>query len=287
MDHWDDLRLFLAVARAGTLTAAGAEVGLNASTVQRRLRAFEAGLDTLLFEKGPRGYRLTPAGESLLPRAEEAEEAVFAAARAVVGHDQQASGEVRLTLPLALMPLVAPHLVAFARACPQVRPVLLADDDRLDLGRDTDVALRATAAPVATAVGRSLCGVAWCRYAGVDTEGEALPWVHYVGMDLSPAVQWRRSVHGGSTARLSVQGVLGMHAVLAGSGAQGLLPCVLGDGDPALRRVGAPLPLTIRLWLLIHADLRRSARVRRLVDFLVPRLLAQRAQLEGTGPLGP
>ncbi|MEZ4299678.1 MAG: LysR family transcriptional regulator [Polyangiaceae bacterium] len=282
MSRWDDLRLFLVVARSGTLSAAADELGLNASTLHRRLGAFEAEMGSTLFEKGPRGYRLTNAGEALLPQAEEVEEAVFAATRSVVGHDQQASGEVRITLPLAMVAVLAPHLVAFCRAYDRIRPVLQADDVLLDLDRSTDVALRATPQPPETATGRDLCGLAWCRYASVATRGEELPWIHYVGIDRSPAVQWRKRHFGSSKPVMLVQGVMGMHAVLAGSGAQGLLPCFLGDRDRELRRLGEPIAATEnRLWLLIHADLRRSARVRTLVDFLVPRLLAEKRRFEG------
>lgn len=281
MDRWDDFRLFLAVARSGTLTAAAGEQGLNASTVHRRLGGFEAELGTKLFDKGPRGYRLTNAGEALLPHAVEVEEVVLAAGRSVIGHDQQASGEVRITMPLVMVSTITPHLVAFCHACPRIRPVILADDVLRDLGRGTDVALRATVQPPQSAVGRDLCGLAWCRYASVGTEGEELPWVHYIGMDQSPAVQWRKRMFSSSEATMIVQGVVGMHALLVNSGAQGLLPCFVGDADPGLRRLGEPVAKENRLWLLIHADLRRSARVRALVDSLVPRLVAERARFEG------
>ena len=69
--------------------------------------------------------------------------------------------------------------------------------------------------------------------------------------------------------------------MLGSSGAQGLLPCFVGDPDPGLRRLGGPVARENRLWLLIHADLRRSARVRSLVDFIVPRILAESALYEG------
>ncbi len=281
MKSWDDLKMFLTVAREGTLTAAAAELEVSVSTLHRHLGAFEAEVGATLFHKGPRGYALAAAGEALWPRAQEVEEAVLAATRSVVGHDQQASGEVRITLPLMLLSKVAPHLAAFTRTCSKIRPILLADDGELDLQRETDLALRATTLPPNTVVGRNLCGLAWAPYACVDTEGEELAWVHYVGMDASPAVRWRRSAFPDATPVMSVHGVVGMHAVLAASGAQGLLPCFVGDADPALRRVMGPVASN-RLWLLIHADLRRSARVRALVDFIVPRLLAERASFEAT-----
>jgi DNA-binding transcriptional LysR family regulator len=82
---------------------------------------------------------------------------------------------------------------------------------------------------------------------------------------------------------LIVDSVPAMHAVLRTSGAQGVLPCVIGDADPALRRIGEPVAMN-ELWLLIHAELRRSARVRALIDFLVPRLVAERNRFEGRLP---
>ena len=283
MERWDDLRLFLAVARSGTLSSAANDLDLSVSTVQRRVAALEAEIDTLLFQKGPRGYQLTNAGEALLPRAEEIEESVFAASRAIVGHDQRATGDVRITAPLPMLPLLARYLIDFSRVYQQVRPILLPDDGILDLGRSTDIALRATTDPSESAVGRNLCGIAWGRYRSIHAKAntEALPWIQYVGMDAHPAERWRRKTFPSAQDVMLVSGVETMHAVLAASGAQGLLPCFIGDADPELQRVGEPIAEN-RLWLLIHADLRRSARVRTLVDFLVPRLLANRAAFEGS-----
>ena len=281
MNGWDDLRLFLAVARAGTLTSAASKLGVSVSTLHRRLGSYEAKISSKLFEKGPRGYQLTHAGEALLPRAEEVEEAVFAATRAVVGHDQEASGEVRITVPLLLLPAIAPHLAAFSRACSGIRTVVQASDTPLSLERETDVAFRATLQPADTAVGRNLCGLAWGHYASRDSTAPTMPWIHYVGMDASPAVQWRRKAYPSAQAVMQVHGVMAMCAILAASGAQGVLPCFVGDEDPNLKRIGEPVAMN-RLWLLVHAELRRSARVRALIDFLVPRLLADRSRFEAT-----
>lgn len=283
--RWDDLRVFLAVSRLGTLTAAAAELGMNASTVHRRLAALERSLEAQLFEKGPRGYLLTSAGEALLPRAEGVEEAAFAAVRAVQGHDRDASGEVRLTLTQDLIPLLAPHLVVFRERCPRIRIVLAADDRPLDLGRAADVALRPSTSPPEHAVGRRISALAWCRYAPVDVATDELPWMIYAGLGHVRAVRWRRRIHPNVDVAMQVDRVSAMCGLLRCTRGQGLLPCYVGDLDPLLRRVGAPIPdAASELWLLIHADLRRAARVRALVDFLVPRLVAQRALLEGTVP---
>ena len=87
MKQWDDLRLFLAVAKNGTLTGAADKLELNVATLHRRLKSFEEGFGVYMFEKGPRGYRLTNAVEALLSHTKDVEESIFAAFRAVMGHD--------------------------------------------------------------------------------------------------------------------------------------------------------------------------------------------------------
>ena len=280
MNRWDDLKLFLAVARAGTLSAAARQLGGSVSTMQRRVRALEVDVGAVLFQKGPRGYLLTAAGEALLPQAAEVEEAVLAASRAVVGHDQQASGEVRITAPPVFLPSIAESLAEFCRTYDRVLPVLLADDGILDLGRATDIAIRATWHPDESAVGHDICGLAWCRYASVHTTGEALPWIRYLGLASHPAILWAKLAFPARQTRMVVSGVAGMQSVLASSGAQSLLPCFLGDAHPDLRRIGDPVAQN-RLWLLMHADLRRSARIRAVIDFMLPRIRAARARYEG------
>jgi len=282
MGRWDELKIFLAVARSGTLTMAAEELGASSSTLHRRLAALEESVGAELFEKGPRGYRLTLVGEALLPHAEEVEEAVFAARRAVIGHDRQASGEVRITLPLAMLPLVSSLLADFSRAGSRVQPVLQANDVLLDLERETDIALRATTRPDEAAVGRRLFGIAWGLYAPARADEGACPWVHYFGMDASPAVRWRKSHYPDAEPMMFVQGVAGMHAVLSASAGKGLLPCFVGDADPGLRRIGEPVSMS-ELWVLVHADSRRSARVRAVLDFLIPALLERRASFEALG----
>ncbi len=280
MKQWDDLRLFLAVAKSGTLTAAADELNLNVATLHRRLKSFEGGFELSLFEKGPRGYRLTSAGEQLLSHAEEVEESIFAAFRAVVGHDQHPTGEVRITLPQAMVSLMTPHLVAFSEEFENIRVVLLPDDGLLDLERSTDVAFRFTSQPVETAVGRNLADIAWCRYASKNTKGTDLPWLHHIGLERNHVILKQQKAISEKEI-MQVQGVAGMLTALKNSAAQGLLPCFVGDLDPELRRIGEPFDAKHQLWLLIHADLKRSARVRALLDFVVPRLLAQRNLFEG------
>ncbi len=280
MQGWDDLEVFVGLARAGTMAGAATAMGINPSTVLRRLRTLEAGLGVALFERSSRGTRLTAAGEALLPRAEEAEEAWYAARRAVLGHDQTVAGTVRLTLVDDLLPTVAPMLADFLAHCPAVKVVVVAAPEQLQLGRTVDVALRLGVAPPSSAVGRKLCAVSWARYrAAAKTDDNDVPWAIYSGLDQVPAVRWRRRIFEGVRAAVATDTVSAMQGLLRALPVQGLLPCHVGDADPQLMRIGEPIDeAQTTLWMLIHADLRRSARVRALVDFLTPRLVAERTR---------
>ncbi len=282
--RWDDLRAFLAVARSGTLSRASRDLGVNASTLHRRIAALEPALGAELFEKQQRGYRLTAVGEALLPHALEVEEAVQALRRQASGHDRTASGPVTLTLPETLVEIVVPCLARVRAQCPGLRPVLKVDDRLLDLGRDADVALRPSSTPPGDVVGRKVGVVAWAVYARSDASVDAR-WVVYArGDGPRRATQWRRSEHSDAAALMEVSSVGAMHRALQATAACGLLPAYLGDVDPRLERRSALIEQAeTELWLLIHADLRRSARVRALVDLITPGLIEAAPLLAGAG----
>lgn len=280
---WDDLRAFLAVARGGTLAAAAESLGVNASTVHRRMTTLEESLDAVLFDRTSRGYVLTSVGEALVTEAEEVEEAVARVRRTATGHDHTAQGPVTLTLPETLLEVIAPRLAAVQRRCPGLRPVLRADDRVLDLGTDADVALRPSNHPPESAVGRKVGVVAWAVY-GTAGGDRGQHWVTYApGSGPRAATAWRRRVHPDVPVLFEVTSVGAMHRVLGCTGAQGLLPCYLGDPDPRLeRRTSVIEEANTDLWFLIHADLRRSARVRALVELLLPELESARGLLDGS-----
>ena len=119
IDNWDDLRLFLAVARAGTLSGAAREIGVNHSTVFRRIGAFEDTLGVRLFDRLPNGYALTAAGEEMHESALRVEEEIAALDRRVTGQDLRLSGMVRITtVDMLAQGLLPRHLLAFRRAYP-------------------------------------------------------------------------------------------------------------------------------------------------------------------------
>lgn len=278
--RWDDVGVLLAVARAGTLTGAASALGVDTSTALRRLDALEAALGQSLVERSPRGARLTEAGEALIPFAERMEEDALALLRTALGHDRRAEGPVRITLPTDLLALVAPLLSDFRAEHPGVVPELWADGRAYDLGREADVALRASRQLPEGAVGRKVAELSWAVYRSVDARDDAA-WVAYGGpLAGLGAEAWRASQAGPVAMRASSVGAV--HAILGCVGLRGLLPCYLGEPDRRLVRQSAPVEAASgALWLLVHADLRRSARVRAVVDFLAPRLGAAVAAAEG------
>jgi len=286
--RWDDLRVFLAVTRRGTLTAAAADLDINASTVHRRLAHLEEVLGTRLFDRSASGVASTAAGEAMLPLAERVEEAVTELWREVAGRDARPRGTVRLTAPESMLPLLVESLAAFRADYPEIDLLVEFSDRFVDLARrEADVAVRTVASPPDEAVGRRVAAVAWTVYVARRWRTGSLPWVRYA-LDLTrlSAARWQAREADGEPS-VAVNSVPAMHRMIACSPCRGLLPCFVGDADPELVRLADPIPEAgSQLWLLVHPDLRRTTRVRALIDALWDALVAQRPLLGGARPLG-
>ena len=166
--NWDDLRVFLAVARAGSLSGAARSLGVNHSTVFRRIAGLEETLGVRLFERMPNGYALTPAGSETLGIVERIEDKVATIDRTVTGQDLRLSGSVHITATdmLALW-LLPDHLAQFRVIYPRIEIGVAVGNQSLDLSRrEADIALRIGNTPPETLVGRRVghlkvpeCGV--------------------------------------------------------------------------------------------------------------------------------
>ncbi len=281
--RWDDLKVALAVAREGAVGPAALALQVNVTTIYRRLDALERALGQPLFDRS-QGYALTPVGHDVLEHARAVEEETLALQRRVIGHDHQASGPVRVTMPESLLALVLPLLWAFRGEHPRIEPVLETGDRMFDLQRrEADVAIRPSPNPPIEALGRPVADIGWAAYCSAREGGG--PWLGYTdALGDVAAVAWRRRHHGAEPVAMSVSTVPAMHTALRSGVARGMLPCFVGDRDESLHRTGDPVPeASSKLWLLIHADLRRTARVRALVDFLYPRLRELGPVFEGRG----
>lgn len=290
LDDYNDLRFVLAAARAGTLTGAAARLKVDQTTVTRRLRALEDRLGVKVFERLRGGITLTPAGDSCVRAAEALEQQVHDLERELSGEDPNLAGPLRLTLPELFASAWLDELAAFAMAHPTVRLEVVADNTIRSLSRgEADVAVRVIHTPADHLVGRRLSGMALCIYASealARTPVETVPWIEWDPAESEGSVIGRTRERFGAAGptRLYVNTYLVMmEAVRRGVGAC-VLPCVLGDREPTLARVTEPWRVEQSLWLLTHPDLKKSPRIRILVDRLTDHLLAERPILEGERP---
>jgi DNA-binding transcriptional LysR family regulator len=294
---WDDFKLVRLIAEAKGLAGAAERLGVNHSTVFRRLGQLEDAIGTKLFERHRTGYALTAAGEEMAALAERMDDDVAGFARKLAGQVLSPAGELRVTTNDTLLThLLTPLFARFCQQCPDVRLDVVLSNQALNLSkRDADVAIRATDTPPETLVGRRAATLAWALYgraADFPQPGTLdLPtlsthaWVA-LGDNLGAvkAARFVRERVAPERIVYKVNTVLGLtEAVEAGIGI-GPLPCFIADARPALVRLAPPNPdFSTGLWLLTHPDLRHSARVRVFLDFLAAEIAKLRKYLEGGG----
>jgi DNA-binding transcriptional LysR family regulator len=159
MFDWDDLRAFLAVARGGSTLAASKSLGVNQTTVARRIEALEAALSLKLFERGQTGSRLTEAGNDILEDAERTERAAHALANRAKAHQRGLAGSLRITCTeIVANTMLTPAVGAFRQLHPEVQIELLITDQMLDIeAGEADLAIRSGGVmPVSDLVARKL-----------------------------------------------------------------------------------------------------------------------------------
>lgn len=299
---WDDFRLVKAIADAKGLPSAAQQLGINHSTVFRRLRQIEAALGTPLFERHRVGYVPTAAGEEMVSLAGRLEEDITAFTRKVSGREPSPAGELRVTTNDSLLVhLLTPLFALFLVQCPDMRLDVVLSNQPLNLSkRDADVAIRATDNPPETLVGRRAARIAWALYGraadfpvpGAAADPDALhrrSWIS-LGEDMAAMKVVRRVRENVPPERIAYRtnSVLGLgEAVEAGIGIA-YLPCLIADVRPALVRLAPPDPeLSADLWLLTHPDLRHAPRVRVFLDFMAAEIAKRRRVIEGTDlPIG-
>lgn len=288
---WDEFRLVKAISDSGSLGGAAEILGLNHSTVFRRLAALETTFGARLFERSREGYRSTAAGEEMIALASAMADSIVEFERKIAGRDVRPTGQLRVTAAEAMEQQILPAVLAqFQAQNPGVTIELILSSLILNLSRrDADVAIRLTNDPPETLVGRRICAVRWAVYGRRDLVGsqgahliDSAPFVGF-GDSFGPPASRRwieTNIRPGKLVA-KVNSILGMRELAAQGFGATLLPCFVGDTSPILIRVGQPLEgLDIGLWILTHADLRRSARVRAFMDFAGAELTKHRRAFE-------
>lgn len=299
MDDWNELRLVLAVYRAGGLTAAAAALGVDHSTAFRRLKALEERLGVRLFERLPGGvYQVTEAGARMAAGAERMEDQALALDRDITGRDHRLCGRLRITSSETLAySRLTTHLAAFRQAHPGIVVELAVDNRVLSLSRrEADVALRPVRPKEGDLWGRRLAGVAWALYAAPTyVEASGGPLSELDDVNRHALIGWEETASGiGAADWLSRMApskafvyrtsslVNQLIAAKAGIGLA-LLPCYLGDGEAGLKRALAePIgDIEGELWIVTHDDLKGTARVRAFFDLVGSGLARERRLFEG------
>jgi len=288
MFDWNDLKAFLAVARGGSTLAASKALGVNQTTVARRIESLEHDLGFKLFERGQTGSRLTDAGQNLIPEAENVERAAIRFANQAAGQLRGVAGALRLTTnELVASTMVIPALVEFRKVHPDVQVDLVITDRTLDLANgEADLAIR-TAQTLAASdlVARKICDHDMALYCSRDyASRRGVPdspagLIDHdlidVAMEMGeiPAATWMMRNSGGKTpiTRSNTMSSL-VHAVKAGLGI-GALPCTIGDPDRDLVRCSEPIEeARASSWIVTRRELKDTPRVRAFIDFMAPYL---------------
>ncbi len=278
---WDDFRYFAALARTGSVRGAADALGVNPSTVTRRLDALEANLGVLLFTRSPKGLQITPEGAQVVERVEQVGLQLRDIESELKGRDQRLEGRIRLAVPdvLAVSFLLA-DLAPFTEQYPGIELQIMPGYQNLDLRTgETDVAIRATESPPEDMVGRPLSRIALAAYGSRKYVAE-----HEVLVDMSNAawIDWARQGEVMSLYREQQQAyfqdvrihvrcdqIFMQHACIRAHMGLGILPCLVGEPDETLMRLPhMPVHAGPNLWLLTHPDLRSARRVLLLMEFI-------------------
>lgn len=290
--RWDDARVFLAIARSGSLSGAAASLGNGLATVSRRIERLEAALGLALFSRHQNGYRLTDDGAALLERAEALEQAAEAFAEGSAAQTEIA-GRVRLATAETLANhLIIPALPKLTDQYPDLSLEVVTDVQTVNLHRrDADLAIRMVKPQRGNVAIRRLGTLGYGLYASRGYMGRRMPRHEDARFDSDPLVGWcethahlpaaqwvERMLRGRApvltTTTLSAQ----VSATVAGVGLAVLPHFIARQND--LVCLQGDLGIDQGIWLAIHADLAQSRRVRVVAEFFASLIRESRERLE-------
>ncbi len=284
--NWEDMRTVLALVRHRTLAGAGEALGLNYTTVARRIQRAEEATGSVLFERLIDGYRPTEVGLAAARHAEAMEQAEHDFTRGVVASDQTLSGRFILTAPqLMIGSYIAPVLAEFSERHPEVDLDVRATNELLDLNRrEADLAIRISRTPGDDLMGLRLTAQETASFATpalaeqIEAEPDTpIPWVMHSSANAPPMAVLKKYPKG--YIRLKFDDVI----AVIGAARHGLgvarLPLFLGRAEPGLVQVPLLPPQPYAdIWLVGHRDIWRSAKPRAFRQLLVPAFRKRRSE---------
>lgn len=285
---WDNIKIFLAISRAGTLRRAAEDLKVNHATLARRLTALEGQIDTRLFDRTKSGLVLTAIGQELLPHALNIESEIASASRIVTGRDQKLEGAVHFSLPpSAMLSPISDYLTDFSQLYPGIDIHLHLSNSFADLNRrEADVSLRYVSEVTEDVVGRRVINctkAVFCSPEYVanikDNGGEGLHWIGWGEEEGARKVAWTENspFPKAQLRHRANEAVPQLQLAKAGLGLT-MLPCFIADHVDGLVRAPYSKSLPDRsIWLLLHGDLRTTGRIRVFIDYLAERILANKS----------
>jgi DNA-binding transcriptional LysR family regulator len=280
--NWDDLRFLIAIHRHRSHARVAHALGVDATTVGRKLRALEGAMGARLVRRVADGHALTPAAEALLPSLEQIELHAIALERRARGNTETVGGTVRLSASDGLMShVLVPGLPRLRVMNPELRVDLVPELEAVDLARhEADVALRLSRLSSRALVARRLATLTYGVYAGESylrvrrppaalDDLAAHDWVGYVqeATKLRPSRWLWRYVPRSRVAVRATTTTAVLHACAAGLGLAILLTCI-ADGDPRLVRVLPQSGMPGEAFVVHHQEDKDSAKVRVTVEWL-------------------
>jgi DNA-binding transcriptional LysR family regulator len=264
-----------AICREGTLSGAARALACNYSTIFRRINSIEKDNNLRLFERHPHGYVMTEAGESVMRHAERMEEEANSISRELLGADESLSGTIKLTAPegvtrYALMP----HLEEFCKQHPDIDLDLIITSSSLYLERnEADLAVRIGKRPPENYIAREVCKFSFGTYGSpeyIEKNRHLAPLEHrWIEHRDDPKPWWASERDKVNIVFKSDSMKVNTDAVRRGIGLIST-PHIVGGRAAGLQRLDLPVKEVERtMWLLMHPDLRGTARVKALMDYLL------------------
>jgi len=285
MSNWDDIRFFLAVARAGSLSGAARVLGVNHSTVSRRIATLEKNHGVRLFNRVRDGYEMSDAAYSIYEQALAVETQNQQISRALFAQDSRLSGPINLTMPHDIFEhCLAPNLAQFAQQHPDIKLNLLVTKQVRNLASlEADLAIRLTPEPPEYLVGKKVAQLQHGIYGAHD-----LPVQDNVGLVVwqgeTQLPNWAQQHFPKAHIALQVDDLTAMYAAVKAGFGIARMPCYLPDslGDKSVTRFAIELAQSNwGVWVLNHVDLRKTARVQSLREFLIAALQQKQNLFEG------
>lgn len=273
MHNWDDFRYFLAVANHGSFSLAARKLGVNHSTVSRRIQVLEERHGVRLFERTRNGYELTEAGVSIVEIAEQVNEQIMGASRVLLGQDARLEGKIKLTMPHDLFEsCMAPHLQRFCMQNPSIKLNLSVTPGLRDLAnREADIAVRLTPKPPDYLVGKCITRLQHGLYVRTDIDlSQKTPIILWGGNVEMP--EWAEEHLINPYFSLRVDDLASMYAAVNAGFGVARMPCFFPDVINNQDVIRLPIPQARSdwgVWLLSHIDLRNTARINHCKAFLM------------------